>query len=168
MQPLVEGLCANKTIGKLFELASGNGTVCCKVRCSNVQCYSLEVYEQDPDWFYIQSNRRFQDSPEFQPEILASNPKLNKKNSRKAYTSDEELNSPLTSTIEILLLSPKIVAKGSMNGEHKLDGYGGLIALYKLLCEKSIYYSFVKLKRVGTKLSRDGIEDFQYNLSSQV
>ncbi|MBA0731000.1 hypothetical protein Golax_022876 [Gossypium laxum] len=52
----------------------------------------------------------------------------------KAYTSDEELNSPLTSTIEILLLSPTIVAKGSMNGEHKLDGYGGLIALYKLLC----------------------------------
>ncbi|KAH1084353.1 hypothetical protein J1N35_024114 [Gossypium stocksii] len=30
---------------------------------------------------------------------------------RKAYTSDEELNSPLTSTIEKLLLSPAIVVK---------------------------------------------------------
>ncbi|KAH1084351.1 hypothetical protein J1N35_024112 [Gossypium stocksii] len=86
----------------------------------------------------------FQDSPEFQLEILASDPKLKilyvllpKEEiiAGKAYTSNEELNSPLTSTIEKLLLSPKIVAKGSMNGEHKLDGYDVLIALYKLLHE---------------------------------
>ncbi|MBA0576700.1 hypothetical protein Golob_027852, partial [Gossypium lobatum] len=46
------------------------------------------------------------------PTGSTSNPIVDSKG--KAYTSDEELNSPLTSTIEILLLSPKIVAKGSM------------------------------------------------------
>ncbi|MBA0687724.1 hypothetical protein Goari_015235 [Gossypium aridum] len=50
------------------------------------------------------------------PTDPISNPIVDSK--RKAYTSDEELNSPLTSTIEKLLLSPTIVAKGSMNGEH--------------------------------------------------
>ncbi|TYI58622.1 hypothetical protein E1A91_D11G373400v1 [Gossypium mustelinum] len=67
------------------------------------------------------------------PTDPISNPIVDSK--RKTYTSDEELNSPLTSIIEKLLLSPTIVAKGSMNVEHKLDGYGGLIALYKLLRE---------------------------------
>ncbi|MBA0561838.1 hypothetical protein Golob_018636, partial [Gossypium lobatum] len=46
------------------------------------------------------------------PTDPISNPIVDSK--RKAYTSDEELNSPLTSTIEKLLLSPTIVAKGSM------------------------------------------------------
>ncbi|MBA0654847.1 hypothetical protein Goklo_021760 [Gossypium klotzschianum] len=99
-----------------------------------VACQLLQVMEQcvarlDVAMFYA----ILWESENEVPTDPISNPIVDSK--RKAYTSDEELNSPLTSTIEKLLLSPTIVAKGSMNGEHKLDGYGGLIALYKLLRE---------------------------------
>ncbi|XWS43191.1 hypothetical protein CRYUN_Cryun16bG0081600 [Craigia yunnanensis] len=57
---------------------------------------------------------------------------------RKGYTSDEELeelNSPLTSIIEKLPLSPTIVANGRVNGKHEHEGYGCVNARYKLLRE---------------------------------
>ncbi|MBA0880944.1 hypothetical protein Goshw_022716, partial [Gossypium schwendimanii] len=143
MQPLVEGLCANKTIGKLFELASGDkqlGSFLINLRkmafeeafhlICPVRAGAMSVMEQCVARLGVAMfNAILWKSMNKIPTDSTSNP------IRKAYTSDEELNSPLTSTIEILLLSPTIVAKGSMNGEHKLDGYGGLIALYKLLCE---------------------------------
>ncbi|KAL4339501.1 hypothetical protein GQ457_08G016220 [Hibiscus cannabinus] len=57
---------------------------------------------------------------------------------RKGYTSDEELeelNSPLTSIIDKLPLSPTIVANGAVNGNHEHAGYGGANARYELLRE---------------------------------
>ncbi|XVF56075.1 hypothetical protein PTKIN_Ptkin06aG0087600 [Pterospermum kingtungense] len=57
---------------------------------------------------------------------------------RKGYTSDEELeelNSPLTSIIEKLPLSPTIVGNGRVNGKHELEGYGGENTRYELLRE---------------------------------
>ncbi|MBA0673096.1 hypothetical protein Goklo_029247 [Gossypium klotzschianum] len=179
MQPPVEGSCANKTIGKLFELASGDKQLgsflinlwkmafeeafqlICPVRAgamSVVACQLLQLMEQCVARLGVAMfNAILWESMNKIPTDSISNPiealKENRHNNRddsgkkitnlsfflmplrKAYTSDEELNSPLTSTIEKLLLSPTIVAKGSMNGEHKLDGYGGLIELYKLLCE---------------------------------
>ncbi|MBA0637847.1 hypothetical protein Godav_005324 [Gossypium davidsonii] len=167
MQPPVEGSCANKTIGKLFELASGDKQLgsflinlwkmafeeafqlICPVRAgamSVVACQLLQLMEQCVARLGVAMfNAILWESMNKIPTDSISNP------IRKAYTSDEELNSPLTSTIEKLLLSPTIVAKGSMNGEHKLDGYGGLIELYKLLCE------FFPTSR-ATKLRREIVE----------
>ncbi|KAE8725806.1 leucine-rich repeat receptor-like protein kinase [Hibiscus syriacus] len=57
---------------------------------------------------------------------------------RKGYTSDEELeelNSPLTSIIDKLPLSPTIVADGGVNGNDEHAGYGGATARYELLRE---------------------------------
>ncbi|XVE96025.1 hypothetical protein REPUB_Repub02eG0186000 [Reevesia pubescens] len=57
---------------------------------------------------------------------------------RKGYTSDEELeelNSPLTSIIDKLPLSPTIVANGRVNGKHENESYGGVNARYELLRE---------------------------------
>ncbi|GMI70979.1 hypothetical protein like AT2G42320 [Hibiscus trionum] len=57
---------------------------------------------------------------------------------RKGYTSDEELeelNSPLTSIIDKLPLSPTIVVNGSVNGNHEHAGYVGANARYELLRE---------------------------------
>ncbi|KAG8483723.1 hypothetical protein CXB51_023360 [Gossypium anomalum] len=57
---------------------------------------------------------------------------------RKGYTSDEELeelNSPLSSIIEKLPLSPTIVTNGGVNGNHEHAGYCGINARYELLRE---------------------------------
>ncbi|CAB4272540.1 unnamed protein product [Prunus armeniaca] len=55
---------------------------------------------------------------------------------RKGYTSDEELeelDSPLTSIIDKLPLSPTIVANG--NGKHEHTGHACMNARYELLRE---------------------------------
>ncbi|XP_022747776.1 uncharacterized protein LOC111297325 isoform X1 [Durio zibethinus] len=68
-------------------------------------------------------------------------PKLCRKASvvqRKGYTSDEELeelNSPLTSIMEKLPLSPTIVENGCLNGKHEHQGYSVVNARYELLRE---------------------------------
>ncbi|XVF07300.1 hypothetical protein REPUB_Repub06bG0126100 [Reevesia pubescens] len=57
---------------------------------------------------------------------------------RKGFTSDEELeelNSPLTSILDKLPLSPTIVANGRANGKHEHGSYGGVNARYELLRE---------------------------------
>ncbi|KAE8690000.1 Nucleolar protein gar2-related isoform 4 [Hibiscus syriacus] len=57
---------------------------------------------------------------------------------RKGYTSDEELeelNSPLTSIIDKLPLSPTMFANGGVNGHYKHAGYCGANARYELLRE---------------------------------
>ncbi|MBA0861548.1 hypothetical protein Goshw_028936 [Gossypium schwendimanii] len=133
MQPLVEGSCANKTIGKLLEPALGDKQsesflivrikmafkdafqLLCPVRAramSVIACQLLQamVMEQcvarlDVAMFnaiLCESKNEVATDP-------ISDPIIDFK--MKAYTSDEELNSPLTSTIEKLLSSPTIVAK---------------------------------------------------------
>ncbi|XVF29047.1 hypothetical protein REPUB_Repub15cG0086000 [Reevesia pubescens] len=65
----------------------------------------------------------------------------------------EELNSPLTSIIDKLPLSPTIVANGRVNGKYEKESYGGVNARYELLHEGNNWLWYVS----GVKILVDPI-----------
>ncbi|KHG01650.1 pH-response regulator palC [Gossypium arboreum] len=81
MQPPVEGSCADKAIGKLLDPASGDkqpGSFLINLQKMALEdAFQLICPVRAGPICVVACQLLFQGSPEFQPEILASDPKLN-------------------------------------------------------------------------------------------